>query len=315
MDMPRRPLGASGIEVSRLSLGSWRTFERISKDAGLEVMRAARAVGINFLDDARYNDETGKAPIPTGYSEVLFGELFRGAGWPRDETIVCNKLWWEFWPDQSAAEELDGSLGRMGLDHIDVIYANVPPDGLPLDQMVHDVGGLIVAGKARAWAIVNWPADQLLELSRTASREGVPQPVCAQLAVQPRAPLAGRGRRHAHHSGRVRRPRRRCPTSSREACSAASTTPTPRRAGQRAHSTSRCTPRPRTLPDPSRSSPIAWARLRPRSPWRLRCSTPLSRLFSSVRPGRLRSKRTSPRLEVEARLTAADRAELIAIGT
>jgi aryl-alcohol dehydrogenase-like predicted oxidoreductase len=35
--------------------------------------------GFNFLADARYNDETGKAPIPTGYSEVLFGELFRAA--------------------------------------------------------------------------------------------------------------------------------------------------------------------------------------------------------------------------------------------
>ena len=66
MDMPRRPLGRSGFEVSRLSLGSWRTFERISRDAGLAVMRAARAAGINFLDDARYNDETGNAPIPTG---------------------------------------------------------------------------------------------------------------------------------------------------------------------------------------------------------------------------------------------------------
>ena len=88
MDMPRRPLGSIGLEVSRLSLGSWRTFERISSDAGLAVMRAAREAGINFLDDARYNDETGEAPIPTGYSEVLFGELFRAAGWPRDETIV-----------------------------------------------------------------------------------------------------------------------------------------------------------------------------------------------------------------------------------
>ena len=44
------------------------------------------SAGINFLDDARYNDETGTAPIPTGYSEVLFGELFREAGWHRDET-------------------------------------------------------------------------------------------------------------------------------------------------------------------------------------------------------------------------------------
>ena len=66
-------------------------------------MRAAMEAGINFLDDARYNDETGHAPIPTGYSEVVFGELFRAAGWRRDETVVSNKLWWEFWPDQSPA--------------------------------------------------------------------------------------------------------------------------------------------------------------------------------------------------------------------
>jgi predicted oxidoreductase len=71
--MERRPLGSSGLEVSRLSLGSWRTFERIPRDDGLAVMLAAREHGFNFLDDARYNDETGTAPIPSGYSEVLFG--------------------------------------------------------------------------------------------------------------------------------------------------------------------------------------------------------------------------------------------------
>src|SRR6201995_3618299 len=100
--MDRRRLGASDLEVSRLSLGSWRTFERIPRDAGAAVMRAAREHGINFLDDARYNDETGSPPNPTGYSEGLFGELFRAGGWNRDDTIVSNKLWWEFWPDQDA---------------------------------------------------------------------------------------------------------------------------------------------------------------------------------------------------------------------
>ena len=49
-------------------------------------MLAARDAGITFLDDARYDDETGSAPIETGYSEVVFGELFRQAGWRRDET-------------------------------------------------------------------------------------------------------------------------------------------------------------------------------------------------------------------------------------
>jgi aryl-alcohol dehydrogenase-like predicted oxidoreductase len=78
--MDKRTLGSSSLEVSRLSLGSWRTFERIGSEQGLAVMRAAQEHGLNFLDDARYNDETGAAPIPTGYSEVLFGELFRAAG-------------------------------------------------------------------------------------------------------------------------------------------------------------------------------------------------------------------------------------------
>jgi aryl-alcohol dehydrogenase-like predicted oxidoreductase len=62
-----------------MALGSWRTYERISRDQGVAVMRAAREAGINFLDDARYNDEPGHAPLPTGYSEVIFGELFRTA--------------------------------------------------------------------------------------------------------------------------------------------------------------------------------------------------------------------------------------------
>jgi L-glyceraldehyde 3-phosphate reductase len=181
MTMDSRPLGDSGLTVSRLSLGSWRTFERISRDAGLEVMRAARDAGITLLDDARYDDETGAAPIPTGYSEVVFGELFRAAGWPRDETVVTNKLWWEHWPEESATEELQGSLGRMGFDHVDVIYANAPINGLELDELVATVGGLIKAGLTRAWAIVNWPADQLLAASAVAAAQGVPQPCAAQL--------------------------------------------------------------------------------------------------------------------------------------
>jgi len=153
----------------------------MSVDDGVAVMRAARDAGINFLDDARYDDETGTAPIPTGYSEVRFGELFRAAGWPRAETIVSNKLWWEFWPEQSATAELDASLGRMQLDYVDVIYANPPADGLDLDTVVHEVADLVNSGRARAWAIVNWPADQLLAVSDAATRADVPQPCAAQL--------------------------------------------------------------------------------------------------------------------------------------
>src|SRR4051812_47091904 len=95
--LPLRPLGRSGPSVSVMSMGSWRTLERITPDLGVAVMRAARDAGITLLDDARYDDETGTAPIATGWSEVVFGERFRAAGWDRHAVTVCNKLWWEHW--------------------------------------------------------------------------------------------------------------------------------------------------------------------------------------------------------------------------
>jgi L-glyceraldehyde 3-phosphate reductase len=179
--LPVTRLGSSGLHVSRMALGSWRTYERMSRDDGLAVMRAAREAGITFLDDARYNDETGRAPIPSGYSEVVFGELFRASGWRRDDVVVSNKLWWEFWPEQTAAQELAGSLGRMGLDHIDLIYAEIPPANLPLDDVVAMVTGLIAAGHARAWGTLNWPPDLLARACSIAAGAGVPGPCATQL--------------------------------------------------------------------------------------------------------------------------------------
>jgi aryl-alcohol dehydrogenase-like predicted oxidoreductase len=178
----RRPLGASGIHVSELALGSWRTYERIPRDAGIAVMRKARELGINFLDDARYNDETGNAPMKSGYSEVVFGELFRASGWKREEVVLANKLWWEFWPDQRAAAEIEASLGRMGMDYIDLAYAERPPAGLSMQEIVHDIGALIAAGKLRAWGVLNWKPDLIVKAVDEAAAQGVPAPCAAQLA-------------------------------------------------------------------------------------------------------------------------------------
>jgi L-glyceraldehyde 3-phosphate reductase len=179
--LSRRHLGASPLDVSRLSLGSWRTFERVPRDVGLAVLRKAREVGINFLDDARYNDETGRAPLETGYSEVLFGELFRATGWKRDEVLLANKLWWEFWPEQDAAQELEASLGRMQLHHLDLAYAAEPPEGLSVEQVVDEVTALIHAGKLRAWGVLNWPAALIAEAASIAERRSVAGPCAAQL--------------------------------------------------------------------------------------------------------------------------------------
>jgi L-glyceraldehyde 3-phosphate reductase len=179
--LPHARLGRSELRVSRVALGSWRTFERMPREQGVAVMRAAREAGIDFLDDARYDDETGTAPIRTGYSEVVFGELFRASGYARDEVVIANKLWWEFWPDQDAAGELDASLRRMGLEHLDLVYSEKPPEGLSVDEVVQHVGALIESGKLRAWGLLNWPAELLAEAARSAQKQRVAMPAAVQL--------------------------------------------------------------------------------------------------------------------------------------
>src|SRR4051794_14051071 len=180
--LAQRPLGANGPTVSVMSLGSWRTLERLSAENGLQVMRAALDAGVTLLDDARYDDETGTAPMATGWSEVVFGELFRRTGWDRDTVTVCNKLWWEHWPHQDAASELDGSLSRMGLDSVDVIYSIAGPSAPAVEVVVEQVVHLIESGRARAWGTGMWSGEELNAALDMCVATGAPYPIAAQMA-------------------------------------------------------------------------------------------------------------------------------------
>jgi aryl-alcohol dehydrogenase-like predicted oxidoreductase len=68
----------------------------------------------------------------------------------------------------------------MGLDHIDLIYSEVPPDGVPLEDAVGMITGLIQAGTARAWGTLNWTPDQMEQAFAIADRAGVPGPTATQ---------------------------------------------------------------------------------------------------------------------------------------
>ncbi len=69
----------------------------------------------------------------------------------------------------------------MGFDYVDLIYANPPPDGLAIDELVATIGELVASGKARHWGVVNWEAGPLMEAIRSARRLGVSQPCAVQL--------------------------------------------------------------------------------------------------------------------------------------
>ncbi|MGA9859085.1 MAG: aldo/keto reductase [Solirubrobacteraceae bacterium] len=179
--MAHRSLGTSGPSVSRIALGSWRTFERMRRDDAERLLAHALRAGIDFLDDARYDDETGQAPLPTGYSEVLFGELFAAVRAPRDRITVSNKLWWEFWPSQDAVSELEGSLERMGFDRIDLLYSSTLPDELRPEEAAGQIAAVLATGRVGAWGVVNWSAQALDRAAREAQRLSIPAPCAVQL--------------------------------------------------------------------------------------------------------------------------------------
>ena len=77
------------------------------------------------------------------------------AGWVRDEVVVANKLWWEFWPEQtrptsSGLARADGARPRRSdLRHA---AARDDPRSVAVREVVESAAGLIASGMARQWA-------------------------------------------------------------------------------------------------------------------------------------------------------------------
>ena len=69
----------------------------------------------------------------------------------------------------------------MRLEHLDLAYAERPPEGLSVEQVVDEVTTLITAGKLRAWGVLNWPAPLIEEAASVSARRGIPGPCAGQL--------------------------------------------------------------------------------------------------------------------------------------
>ena len=180
--LPHRPLGASGLEVSPFALGSWRTYERIPREAGVAVLPQARESGIDFLEVARYNDESGTRTDP---DRLLRGRLRRGLRARRagraTRSTIATKLWWEFWPGRRPEEELAASLERTASI---ASTSSTPTRRRPSCRWPTSWPrwpSSSAAGRVRAWGIVNWPAERVAEAGRVARELGVAPPCAAQL--------------------------------------------------------------------------------------------------------------------------------------
>jgi len=180
-----RRLGRSGLQVSALSLGSWVTYHnQLDTHSAREMLAAARDAGINFFDNAEQYAQ--------GQSEVVMGEALKALKWPRLGYVVTTKFYWGLDGDGQVPnglntlnrkylmQAIDGSLRRMQLEHIDVVYCHRSDANTPIEETVHAMSDMITQGKALYWGTSEWSAADIRAAWDIAERHHLHKPVVEQ---------------------------------------------------------------------------------------------------------------------------------------
>ena len=190
--MPYRRCGRSGLLLPEVSLGLWQNF---GDDTPLTTQRAiirrAFDLGVTHFDLA--NNYGGIAPAgssllgdygsPYGSAEINFGRLMREDLRPyRDELIISTKAGYDMWPgpygDHGSRKyllaSLDQSLGRMGLDYVDIFYSHRFDPDTPLEETMGALDTAVRSGKALYAGISSYSAERTEEAARILERLGTP---------------------------------------------------------------------------------------------------------------------------------------------
>jgi voltage-dependent potassium channel beta subunit len=183
--MQYRRLGRSGLQVSELSLGSWVTYHnQVDTHAATEMLAAAFDAGINFFDNAEV--------YALGQSEVVMGEAFKALKWPRLNYVVSTKFFWGIEREGNTVnrkdtlnrkylmQAIDGSLKRMQLDFIDLVYCHRPDPHTPIEETVRAMSDMITQGKALYWGTSEWSAADIRAAYEIAERHHLHKPVMEQ---------------------------------------------------------------------------------------------------------------------------------------
>ena len=175
--MTYRSIGRSGLKVSPLCLGTMMFGDRTDERQAGEIVAVARDRGVNFIDTA---DVYSK-----GESERITGRLIAAE---RDQWVLATKVANPMSTDPNSRglsrrwlmRAIDGSLQRLGLDHVDIYYLHKEDHSTPLAETVAALGDLIRAGKIRYFGVSNYRGWRIAEIVRLSERLGVPPPVVCQ---------------------------------------------------------------------------------------------------------------------------------------
>ena len=180
--MNYRRLGRSGLKVSELSFGSWVTYgNQVDRRAARELMAAAFDAGVNFFDNAEI--------YARGESETIMGAVLKDLAWPRIDYVVSTKFYWGMrtGPNNSNTlnrkyllDAIDGSLRRLQLGYVDLVFCHRPDPHTPLEETVWAMSDLIDRGKALYWGTSEWSADEIRAAWLIADKRNLRPPVMEQ---------------------------------------------------------------------------------------------------------------------------------------
>ena len=180
--MEYRRLGGTGLKVSTLSLGSWVTFgPQVDTGLAVDVLAAAREAGVNFFDNAE--------AYSAGESERIMGAAIARLGWPRRSYVISTKLFWGLGDEVNMHDTLnrkylmqaiDGSLERLGLDFVDLVFCHRPDPETPIEETVWAMSDMIADRKALYWGTSEWSAEDIRRAWDIADRHGLRAPVVEQ---------------------------------------------------------------------------------------------------------------------------------------
>jgi aryl-alcohol dehydrogenase-like predicted oxidoreductase len=172
-----RKLGASGLDVSVICLGTMMFGGRTEEAAAIEIVANARDAGINFIDTAdaygegRSEEITGRAIAADRDRWVLATKVGNQMGEGVNRKGLSRK--WLF-------EALDASLGRLATDYVDIYYLHKEDHDAPLDETVGAMADLIRAGKARHFGVSNHRSWRVAEICNICDQMGIGRPVVSQ---------------------------------------------------------------------------------------------------------------------------------------
>ena len=180
--MNYRSLGRSGLKVSELSFGSWVSFGlQMGEDPARECMAAAYAAGVNFFDNAEV--------YANGQSETVMGNVLKKLAWRRGSYLVSTKFFWGLndGPNEKNTlnrkrllEGMDGSLKRLQLDYVDLVFCHRPDPTTPIEETVWAMHDIVSRGKAVYWGTSEWSAAEIMEAWQIADKHHLHKPVMEQ---------------------------------------------------------------------------------------------------------------------------------------